>query len=191
MQFSPLPDWVIRETSEMFQHRFSFSLFCGRPLWAVLAYAGMSTPLREVGMKSHKTDESTLNNFSGGRRKRGSYLSLHAKMIQWSVHSNNFSMSNFQDNFQLRHYYYMQFSRWFSNETPTYETCLCNQNCDSQLTEHEDVLCATKTKCKMCPFWPSSVPPTTSKALNPRGIPNPKQFNCQMYNFMYVIHYTK
>ena len=43
VQFSPLTDWVIRETRGTIQPRSSSSLFCRWPLWAVLARAGMPT----------------------------------------------------------------------------------------------------------------------------------------------------
>ena len=41
-QFSPLIDWVVEDTRETIQQRSS-SPFCRRPLWAVLAWAGMCT----------------------------------------------------------------------------------------------------------------------------------------------------
>ena len=43
VQFSPLTDWVIRGTWGMIEQRSSVSLFCRRPVWAILAWAGMST----------------------------------------------------------------------------------------------------------------------------------------------------
>ena len=44
VQFSPLTDWVIGgRTWGMIQQRSSSSLFCRRPLWAAVAWAGMST----------------------------------------------------------------------------------------------------------------------------------------------------
>ena len=43
VQFSPLTDWVVRGTWEMIQQGSSSSLFCRRPLWAVVAGAGVST----------------------------------------------------------------------------------------------------------------------------------------------------
>ena len=43
VQFSPLTDWVVRGTWGTIQQRSSASLFCRRPLWAVLTWAGMST----------------------------------------------------------------------------------------------------------------------------------------------------
>ena len=44
-QFSPSTDWVMRGTWGMIQRRSSSSLSCGRPSWAVLAWAGTSTVL--------------------------------------------------------------------------------------------------------------------------------------------------
>ena len=43
VQFSYLIDWVIGGTWAMIQKRSFSSLFWGRPLWAVPAWAGMST----------------------------------------------------------------------------------------------------------------------------------------------------
>ena len=42
-QFSPLTSWVIRGSWGLIQQRSFSSLFCRRPLWAVLAWAGIST----------------------------------------------------------------------------------------------------------------------------------------------------
>ena len=42
VQFHPLNDWVVGRTWGKFQHRFFSSFFCRRPLWAALAWAGMS-----------------------------------------------------------------------------------------------------------------------------------------------------
>ena len=41
--FGPLTDWLIGVTWQTIQQRSYSSLFCRRPLWAVLAWAGMST----------------------------------------------------------------------------------------------------------------------------------------------------
>ena len=43
LQLSSLTGWVVEETWQTIQQRSSSSLFCRRPLWAVLAWAGMST----------------------------------------------------------------------------------------------------------------------------------------------------
>ena len=43
VQFVPLADLVVRETGGMTQQRSPSSLFGGRPLYAALAWAGMST----------------------------------------------------------------------------------------------------------------------------------------------------
>ena len=43
VQFSPLTDWVIEGTLRTIQQRSSSGIFYRRPLWAVLAWAGMST----------------------------------------------------------------------------------------------------------------------------------------------------
>ena len=43
VQFSPLTNRVVGGTRQTIQHRFFSSVFL-RPLWAVLAWAGMSTP---------------------------------------------------------------------------------------------------------------------------------------------------
>ena len=43
VQFSPLTDRVVGRTRGTIQQRFSSCLFCRRPLWAALAWAGMST----------------------------------------------------------------------------------------------------------------------------------------------------
>ena len=43
VQFSPLTDWVVGGTWGSIQQRSSSSLFCRRPLWAALAWAGMSS----------------------------------------------------------------------------------------------------------------------------------------------------
>ena len=43
VHFNPLTDWVIRGTWGMIQQISSSSLFCRRPLWADLAWAGIST----------------------------------------------------------------------------------------------------------------------------------------------------
>ena len=42
VQFSTLTDRVVDGAWGTIRQRFSTSLFCGRPLWAVLAWAGMS-----------------------------------------------------------------------------------------------------------------------------------------------------
>ena len=42
-QFSPLTDWIVGGTWGIIQQRSSSSLFSRRPLWAVLAWLGMST----------------------------------------------------------------------------------------------------------------------------------------------------
>ena len=43
-QFSPLTHWAVGGTWQTIQQRFSSSVFCSRPLWAVLAaWADMST----------------------------------------------------------------------------------------------------------------------------------------------------
>ena len=43
LQFSFLTDWIVGGTWQTIQHRFSSSVFCRKPLWTVLAWAGMST----------------------------------------------------------------------------------------------------------------------------------------------------
>ena len=43
VQFSPFSNWVVGGTWETIQQRSSSGLFCRRPLWAALAWAGMST----------------------------------------------------------------------------------------------------------------------------------------------------
>ena len=43
VQFSPLTDWVVGGTWGTIQQKTSSSLFCRRPLWAILAWTGMST----------------------------------------------------------------------------------------------------------------------------------------------------
>ena len=43
VQFSPSTDRVVGGTCWTIQQRFCSSLFCKRPLWAVLTWAGMST----------------------------------------------------------------------------------------------------------------------------------------------------
>ena len=43
VQFSPLTDSVVGGTLGTIQWKSSSSLFCRRPFWAVLAWAGMST----------------------------------------------------------------------------------------------------------------------------------------------------
>ena len=51
VHFSPGTDWVVWVSWQTIQQRSSSSLFCRRPLWAVLAWAGMSI----LALPAHST----------------------------------------------------------------------------------------------------------------------------------------
>ena len=86
VQFSSSTDWVVRGTWGMIQQRSSSRLFCRRPLWAVLAWAGMFTLWccpAIISSASHSN--AHLLRCPEGWFGRGCHGSWHARTMQVSV----------------------------------------------------------------------------------------------------------
>ena len=86
VQFIPLTDWVVGGTWGMIQQESTSSLFCRRPFWAVLAWAGMSI-LWCCPPSISSVDHGVAHppRCPEGRSWRGSRGVWHARIMQVSV----------------------------------------------------------------------------------------------------------
>ena len=82
VQFSTLTEWVVGGTWRTIQQRPSTSLFCGRPLWAVVAWAGMSS-LWRCASSNFSADHGVTH--SEGWIWRGCRGAWHARIMPVSV----------------------------------------------------------------------------------------------------------
>ena len=85
VQFSLLIDWVVGETLGTIQQRSSFSLFCRRPLRAILAWAGMSALWCPLSIVSADHNIAHPPRCSKARFKRGCCGAWRARTMQVSV----------------------------------------------------------------------------------------------------------